>query len=121
MKRLRVVQSLFEAQRCEALLKEEGIDCVVQSYADTALDGLYQAQKGWGEIRVDAGDVQKGRSILDEHLPETTGLTDEEIEKQAIGQPEPEDTPQGGKTALWILGVILVLAVFAVLWGIFGA
>jgi len=45
--RLRVVQSLFEAERVQALLEQAGIECLVVSYHDTAMDGLYQASQGW--------------------------------------------------------------------------
>lgn len=31
-------------------LKEKGISHLIRSYRDTAFDGLFQGQKGWGRI-----------------------------------------------------------------------
>ena len=40
----------FEAQLLESILKERSIPHRLQSYYDTAFDGLFQTQKGWGHI-----------------------------------------------------------------------
>ena len=39
-----------EAQLLESILKERGIPHLLRSYHDTAFDGLFQSQKGWGSI-----------------------------------------------------------------------
>jgi hypothetical protein len=38
----------FLAQKVEAVLDERGIPHIIQSYHDTAYDGLFQTQQGWG-------------------------------------------------------------------------
>jgi ketol-acid reductoisomerase len=45
-----ILENQFEAQLLESLLRERGIPCMVRSYYDTAFDGLYQTQKGWGYV-----------------------------------------------------------------------
>ena len=40
----------FEAQLLESILKERGIPYRLRSYHDTAFDGLFQTQKGWGVV-----------------------------------------------------------------------
>jgi hypothetical protein len=39
-----------EAQLMESILKEKGLPHRIRSFHDTAYDGLFQFQKGWGEI-----------------------------------------------------------------------
>ena len=40
-----------EASLVEPVLKEKSIPFTIVSYHDPALDGLWQAQKGWGYIQ----------------------------------------------------------------------
>ncbi|QTA82385.1 Uncharacterized protein dnl_47600 [Desulfonema limicola] len=49
--KIAVLENPFEAQVLSDILKDEEIPHVIRSYHDTAYDGLFQAQKGWGEIR----------------------------------------------------------------------
>jgi hypothetical protein len=46
-----VLENEIEARLLEAILKEQHIPHLLQSYYDTAYDGLYQSQKGWGDVR----------------------------------------------------------------------
>lgn len=39
-----------EASLMDSILKERAIPYSMKSYYDTAFDGLYQTQKGWGHI-----------------------------------------------------------------------
>jgi hypothetical protein len=39
-----------EAEVIANMLKERGIPYRIRSYHDSAYDGLYQAQKGWGRV-----------------------------------------------------------------------
>jgi hypothetical protein len=44
------VENEVEAGLLEYMLKEQQIPYVLRSYYDSALDGLYQLQKGWGYV-----------------------------------------------------------------------
>lgn len=47
----------FEAQLLGSILEERDIPHRIRSHHDTAYDGLFQMQKGWGEIH--APEAQK--------------------------------------------------------------
>lgn len=49
--KIAVLEDPFEAQLIAPVLEEESVPHLIRSYHDTAYDGLYQSQKGWGEIR----------------------------------------------------------------------
>jgi hypothetical protein len=66
MKNLLKPQNDAEAQAIKAVLAEHGITAVIRSFHDTAYDGLYQKQYGWGVIRVAEEDLDRARQIVDE-------------------------------------------------------
>lgn len=49
-KKIVVLDNELEARLMEATLKERDIPHVIKSYYDSAYDGLFQAQKGWGHV-----------------------------------------------------------------------
>jgi len=44
------LENMLEAQLLESFLMEKGIPYRLRSFHDTAYDGLFQFQKGWGEL-----------------------------------------------------------------------
>lgn len=48
--KIATIENLIEAQVLESVLKERGIPHRIRSFHDTAYDGLFQFQKGWGEV-----------------------------------------------------------------------
>lgn len=50
LKRVTVLDNEIQAQLLSALLKEEEIPHLLRSYHDSAYDGLFQAERGWGHI-----------------------------------------------------------------------
>jgi len=46
-----VLESMIEAQLINSILNEQNIPHQIRSFHDTAYDGLFQVQKGWGELR----------------------------------------------------------------------
>jgi len=46
-----VLEDTFEAQLVETALQDRAIPHRIRSFHDTAYDGLYQVQKGWGEVQ----------------------------------------------------------------------
>lgn len=55
-----------EANVIKLVLEEKGIYAVIKSFHDTAYDGLFQAQQGWGVIRVSEADFFKAQKIIEE-------------------------------------------------------
>ena len=49
-KKALILEHEFEAQLVGSVLGERGIPHRIRSYHDTAFDGLYQTQKGWGYV-----------------------------------------------------------------------
>ena len=46
-----------EANVIKSILEENGIYAEIKSFHDTAYDGLFQSQYGWGLIRVSEADL----------------------------------------------------------------
>ncbi|MGB5422059.1 MAG: hypothetical protein WBN03_07855 [Desulfobacterales bacterium] len=44
------LESLVEAQVLESILTDHHIPYRIRSFHDTAYDGLFQLQKGWGDL-----------------------------------------------------------------------
>lgn len=114
--RARLLGNFFEGQQAEALLGEEQIPCMIRSFTDTALDGLYQTQKGWGEVRVPESLKDKAIELLSARLPETSQVGEAELESQAMAQHEPvEDQAQSaGRGLWWFLAIVLAAVGFLV-------
>ena len=45
-----VLDNIIEAQLIEAILNEQKIPYLIHSFHDTAYDGLFQVQMGWGKL-----------------------------------------------------------------------
>lgn len=45
-----VLENTIEAQLVDSILNEQNIPHRTRSYRDTAYNGLFQFQKGWGEL-----------------------------------------------------------------------
>jgi hypothetical protein len=46
------IDNRFEGDRVSQALEEAGIPYMIKSFLDTAYDGLYVPQKGWGKVVV---------------------------------------------------------------------
>jgi hypothetical protein len=49
-KKILVIDNAFDARHLELVLKERNIPHRIRSYYDSAFDGLFQTQKGWGHV-----------------------------------------------------------------------
>ena len=45
-----ILDNIIEAQLVESILNEQNIPHMIRSFHDTAYDGLFQFQKGWGQL-----------------------------------------------------------------------
>lgn len=61
-----ILENMIEAQVLEPVLKEQNIPYRIRSYHDTAYDGLFQVQKGWGDLYAPESCKQDILDILHE-------------------------------------------------------
>ncbi len=73
MKNLIQPENSAEAQALQSLLSQNGIQSQVISFHDTAYDGLFQAQYGWGVIRVKEADLSRAKKIVQEWKDSSPG------------------------------------------------
>lgn len=66
MKTLIKSENEAEANVIKAILEEHGIYSQIKSFHDTAYDGLFQSQYGWGVIMVSEADFLKAKKIINE-------------------------------------------------------
>ncbi|MGE5839762.1 MAG: hypothetical protein ACM34H_07485 [Deltaproteobacteria bacterium] len=60
-----VLDNEIEAQLLDSILAEREIPHLMVSYHDTAYDGLFQTQKGWGHVSSPPPFKQEILEILD--------------------------------------------------------
>ena len=49
--KIAILENIIEAQLISSMLNQLDIPHQINSFYDTAYDGLFQMQKGWGELR----------------------------------------------------------------------
>ena len=54
----------IEASLVESILTERQIPHLMRSYYDTAFDGLFQTQKGWGYVSVPRSRAEEVKEII---------------------------------------------------------
>ena len=62
--KLRTVQNRFEGELIAAALERNGVDFFLRTFEDTAYDGLFITQEGWGAVWVAPEDRQIAEDIL---------------------------------------------------------
>lgn len=111
------LSNIAEAETLKALLEDNGIDCLVHSFHDTAYDGIWQAQKGWGILKVMAKDQAKAERLIDEFLKARAESPEELLESTPI----PADKP-AFPGIIFLASIIILLGVLAfIIVGIFSA
>lgn len=66
IKKIATLDDIVQAQMLESILNERGIPHVMQSYHDSAYDGLFQGQKGWGHIEAPEEHETEILAMLDD-------------------------------------------------------
>jgi len=64
--KIAVLHNEVEARLIESILAEREIPHMLRSYHDTAYDGLFQTQKGWGVIMAPESQKEEILAILDD-------------------------------------------------------
>lgn len=72
--KIATLENEFEAQLLESILLERDIPHMLRSYYDTAFDGLFQTQKGWGYISAPKEHVEEIKEILSDLREKNAGL-----------------------------------------------
>lgn len=81
--KIAILESPIEAQLIAPVLEEENILHRIVSYHDTAYDGLFQFQKGWGEVKAPLRFKEEILEILSEIRSEQDDYqqnTEEEVD-----------------------------------------
>ncbi len=63
--KIAILDGMIEAQLVCSVLDERNIPYMTRSYHDTAYDGLYQTQKGWGELLAPSSRQAEILEVLD--------------------------------------------------------
>ena len=63
---VKVAENAFEADRIRTALEQEGFTVLVRTFEDTAYDGIYVAQKGWGYIEVPEDERERAEMLVKE-------------------------------------------------------
>lgn len=72
-KKVVTLDNEIEAALLESILKERDIPHLMRSYHDTAYDGLYQTQKGWGVVNAPESYREEIIEILSDLREEAKG------------------------------------------------
>jgi hypothetical protein len=59
-----VLENEIEATLLDSILNERKIPHIMQSYYDTAYDGLYQTQKGWGHVSAPVSSHEEIKEVV---------------------------------------------------------
>jgi hypothetical protein len=78
-----VVENRFEGDRVTQALNEAGIPFVMKSFLDTAYDGLYIPQKGWGAVMVPENFGKETEKIIFEVKGSFTKEVEEDETEQS--------------------------------------
>jgi len=63
-KRILIIENAVEAQRIKDILDSAGIPHIIRSFHDSAYDGLFQGQQGWGALLADKKHEKKILELL---------------------------------------------------------
>ena len=63
-KKVATLENEIESQLLDSILNERNIPHRITSYYDTAYDGLYQTQKGWGYISAPKAYLKEIQEII---------------------------------------------------------
>jgi hypothetical protein len=62
--KLHVVENVFEMEALRSALENDGIECFIKEYKDTAYDGLFVLQKGYAAFFVKNQDLIAAQNVV---------------------------------------------------------
>lgn len=78
--KIAILEGMIEAQLVCSVLDERHIPHMVRSFHDTAYDGLYQIQQGWGELRAPSAHQAEILEIIESLRSENVEIDESEFE-----------------------------------------
>ena len=66
IKRILPLDNESEAQRIKDILDRNNIPHLIRTFHDSAYDGLFQNQYGWGVLEADSADEKRILQLLEE-------------------------------------------------------
>jgi hypothetical protein len=70
IKKITILQNAVEAVRISEILNVNAIPHMIKSFHDSAYDGLWQTQWGWGALEADEADEPRILALLEEMHPD---------------------------------------------------
>ncbi len=64
--KIAVIDNEVQAELVDAMLTEQGIPHLMRSYHDAALDGIFQATRGWGHVEAAREDREEILAVVEE-------------------------------------------------------
>ncbi len=61
-----LLENELEAGLVEATLVELGLPFRLRSYHDSAYDGVYQTQRGWGQLLAPESECERVRQVVED-------------------------------------------------------
>ena len=74
--KIATLENEIEAGLLESILTERDVPHLMRSYYDTAYDGLFQTQKGWGYVSAPEGYKEEIMEILSDLRKEANSFED---------------------------------------------
>jgi len=81
------VRDPVEGTVIAGILEEEGIPCVIESSADTALGQVFAFQKSWGSVLLRLSDVERAWTLICQ-MREGVKLSAEDLPPELVEQEE---------------------------------
>lgn len=66
IKRILQLDNELQAQRIKNILEQNNVPHLIRTFHDSAYDGLFQNQYGWGVLEADSADEKKILQLLKE-------------------------------------------------------
>ena len=63
--RVALLDNEIEANLLSSLLQDEGINHLICTYRDSAYDGLFQTERGWGHVEASQEDSARVLEVIE--------------------------------------------------------
>jgi hypothetical protein len=78
--KIATLENEIEATLLDSILNERNVPHLMRSYYDTAYDGLFQTQKGWGYVSGPEGYKEEIMEILTDLRKEANSFEDSSLD-----------------------------------------